>query len=532
VVLPDGTLSLTEFDITFVGSSGKQDHPELGITNARNDLGQTISVPSDAIVTRKEPSNEFRVNPEEFDDPTTTDPDAYNQTNPSVAMDADGDFVIVWESEVPNSQNFGSVSDVFARRFSPFGKTTAQVPGEVTDIYGGSTGVRALINPEAEDVQRLIFDATDPFSPLAGTFRLELGDVLTESIAFDSTDLRATADDIEAKLADADINGVTVVQVPTANDRALSPGVRFGGESAGVNQPTLEYVQDVVPLAATVTTEDMPVDMFTISVNQDTSNPQFEPSVAMDESGAFVVTWANGGQLLSYFNHISVQRFNRDGERVGNEFQVNAETTDIQFAPSVALSNSGNFIVTWSSTSDVEYALGQSFTATVRPRCSTPPATSLSGSSTSGAAASMAAFDADDNYIITWEGLFDTLAGVVDEAGVHARQFALYDNAPARPTTRHVEIRPEFRINSSTTNLADPTLWPYHQYNAQPAIDADGDLAIIYEGYGPDVSVNVGMAAGYFTASDEQTGQPGPVARVLRSVQSFTNEARKACPSG
>jgi hypothetical protein len=268
VVLPDGTLSLTEFDITFVGSSGKQDHPLLEISSARNDQGQTVSVPSNAVVTRKEPSNEFRVNPEEFDDPTTSGPDAYNQTNPSVAMDADGDFVIVWESEVPNSQNFGSVSDVFARRFSPFGKTTAAIPGEVTDIFSGSTGVRALINPEAEDVQRLIFDATDKFVPLTGTFRLQLGNVLTESISFNSGNLRATADDIQAKLADAGINGVTVVQVPTGTTGRYRLELRFGGESAGVNQPTLQYVADVTPLAATVTAEDVAVDMFTISVNQ------------------------------------------------------------------------------------------------------------------------------------------------------------------------------------------------------------------------------------------------------------------------
>ncbi|NLS96608.1 MAG: hypothetical protein GXX96_31110 [Planctomycetaceae bacterium] len=499
VVKSDGTLSLTEFDITFVGSSGKQDHPQLALTNARNDQGLVVSVPSSAVVTRKEPSNEFRVNPAEPDDPATAGNDAYNQTNPSVAIDADGDFVIVWESEIPNTKDFGSVSDIFAQRFTPFGKTTAAIPGEMIDIFGGSTGIRALVNPEVQDVQRLIFNANDPFGlPLTGTFRLQLGDTLTSPISFNSANLRATADDIVAKLADAGIEGVTVVQVPTSTTGLFRLEVRFGGASAGVDQPTLQYVADVTPLAATVTVEDMPVDMYTINVNQDKSNPQFDPSVAMDESGAFVVTWANGGQLLSYFNHISVQRFNRDGERVGNEFQVNAETTDIQFAPSVALSNSGNFIVTWSATADAEYALSQTFTANVRAKVFDATGNQMVGEfSVGGGGASMAAFDSDDNYVITWHGLFDNLAGVVD-AGVHARQFALYNSAGQANNTP-VEIRPEFRVNSSSTNLADPVLWPYNQYNAQPAIDADGDLAVIYEGFGPDVSVNVSMAAGYFT---------------------------------
>ena len=414
-------------------------------------------------------------------------------------MDADGDFVIVWESEIPDSQNFGSVSDVFARRFSPFGKTTANVPGEITDIFGGSTGVRDLINPEAEDVQRLTFDADNVFDPLVGTFRLQLGDVLTEPIMFDSEDLRATADDIEAKLADVDINGVTVIQVPTATTGRYRLELRFGGESAGIDYPQLQYVADVIPLEANVPdAEQMPVDMVTIHVNQDTANPQFDPAVAMDESGAFVVSWANGGQTLSYFNHISVQRFNRDGERVGNEFQVNAETTSIQFAPSVALSNSGNFLVTWSSTDDVEFVLSQTALANVRAKVFDATGNQLVGEfSVGGGGVSMAAFDSDDNYVITWHGLFDTHAGVPD-SGVHARQFALYDSAGQANNTPE-EIRSEFRINSSAADPDDPLLWPDHQWYAQPAIDADGDLTIIYEGYGPDVSVNVSMAAGYFS---------------------------------
>ena len=496
VITPDGTMSLTDFDITFIDSSGKQDHPELLVTNARNDQGQAISIPSDTVTTRKESSNEFRVNPEEYDDPTTSGNDAYNQTNPAVAMDADGDFVIVWESEIPDSQNFGSVSDVFARRFAPFGKTTDAVPGEVTDIFGGSTGVRELVNPEAEDVQRLIFTADNPFTALVGTFRLQLDTVWTDWIEFNSEDLRATADDIEAKLAEAEIEGVTVVQVPTATTGVYRLELRFGGESAGVDYP--EIGVDDTQLDADVTPNDIAVDMTTIQVNQNTANPQFDPAVAMDESGAFVVSWANGGQTLSYFNHISVQRFSRAGERLGNEFQVNAETTSIQFAPSVALSNSGNFLVTWSSTDDVEFVLSQTALANVRAKVFDSTGSQLVGEfSVGGGGVSMAAFDADDNYIITWHGLFDSLAGVAD-SGVHARQFALYDSA-GQPYNTAEEIRSEFRINSSAADPDDPTLWPYHQWYAQPAIDADGDLTIIYEGYGPDVSVNVSMAAGYFS---------------------------------
>ena len=75
--------------------------------------------PQLGVRTLKEPSPEFRVNPEEVDNPFTPLPDFYQQNNPAVAMDADGDFVIVWQSEVPDSVTPGSKTDIFARRFTP-----------------------------------------------------------------------------------------------------------------------------------------------------------------------------------------------------------------------------------------------------------------------------------------------------------------------------------------------------------------------------------------------------------------------------
>jgi subtilisin-like proprotein convertase family protein len=493
VIGADGMYSLTEFDITFVGSAGKQDHPQLVVTDARDDQGSAVTIPAGTVETRKEPSNEFRVNPEEEDG------EELNQTYATVAMDADGDFVIAWQSEVSSTDNYGSVTDVYARRFSPFGTVdgSVEVEGELLDIFGESSGVRAVINPEAEDVQRLIFDADDPNATLTGMFRLQVGDAITEPITMDSNDLAATADDIEAKLADAGIEGVTVVRVATTTAGRYRLDVRFSGESAGVDQPLLEYVSDTTPLAANVTVEDMNVDLHTIAVNQDTANPQFEPTVSMDDGGNFVVAWANGGQLLSYFNHVSVQRFDSNGERAGNEFQVNTETTSIQYSPYVELSDSGNFLVTWSTTSDSDYQSGNVLNSQVYAKVFDASGNQLVDEFVVGTGGySAAAFDSDDNYIITWEGLFDTDAGTTN-SGVHAAEYALYDESGQLNSTA-TEIRPEFRVNSASTSLTSSTLWPYDQSTAQPAIDADGDLIVIYEGYGPDVSVNVDMAAGYF----------------------------------
>ncbi len=506
VVLPDGTLSLTDFDITFVGSAGKLDHPELKIRGfVRAGGGEPEQVLNErSTTTRKQSSNAFRVNPAEAD--------ALDQKNPAVAMDADGDFVIVWESAVSNSQNFGSISDIFAQRFSPFGLlpdgTSPAIQGEVVDIFGGSTGIRALVNPQAEDLQRLTFKAPTGSNTLNGTFRLKYGDRVTSTISFNSSKLQVTANDIAAKLADIGLNGVSVVVVSTAASGQYRFDIRFGGQSAGVDHPTVEPVSTTFPAGATAVAADLPVDFYLMNINQDTANPQFHPAVAMDEVGNFVVAWANGGQMLSYFNHISVQRFNRYGERIGSEFQVNNETTDIQVEPFVALSNRGDFLISWTSTSSATNNVNN-----IDPRLSRVRAKAFDSTGNvlvneyvvGTGAFSAAAFDHDEenyNYVITWHGLFDADSGG-QSMGVHAVEYELL-NAAGQGNLTPVVRRAEFRVNSSSANLADPTLWPFDQAYGQPVLDADGDLTIIYQGFGPDVSVDVGMVARYFYALMEE----------------------------
>ena len=99
----DGTLSPTEFNVTFTGQSGKEDHPALVVSEMLDDAGNPIAAAS-SVWTIKEPSDTFRVNPEEEWGRKQ------DQTFPSVAMDADGDFVIAWQSDVSDSDVFGSIS--------------------------------------------------------------------------------------------------------------------------------------------------------------------------------------------------------------------------------------------------------------------------------------------------------------------------------------------------------------------------------------------------------------------------------------
>ncbi|HYW79162.1 MAG TPA: hypothetical protein VE890_06265, partial [Thermoguttaceae bacterium] len=590
------------------------------VPNAAMPLNVPVYVEAMGSKTLKEPSATFRVNPTEADDPLTEGLDVYDQTHPSVGMDADGDFVIAWQSEIPNSATYGSIMDVFARRFTSFGHVDSSVPvpgeifatdpqiilnadhglstgtfrltvdgqqtgdiifnnaqkltfkeqgggaskglfrlnvnGEMTadiefdahdlttvrsqiqreldkfgydgiivtttnasqlpsgtyqfnitfdgetgsvpikyvaakadpldvevsitgmhnviedqlrsiGLYGVqvmpafgsspyeyrfdvnlggsnayvdqteigyvensnsslrldaefstkhvSTGVRTLTSPAAEDDQRITFRG-QPGQTLNGNFKLRISEIgsdalpiTTDSIHFNSNDLLMTAGNIETALTEADFDGVVVTRTTTLPNYWYRFNIRFGGASSGIDY-LVEYVEDTVtPVnlsASAVSVKEMDVDFYSFLVNVDTANPQFDPAVDMDDQGNFVIAWANGGQELSYFNHIAVQRFDRDGQRLGNAFQVNAETTSIQFAPYVALSPANDFVITWSKTDDPMYAIGAAapVNSTVLAAVFAPDGTPMWAEfPVGGGGASAAVFDSNYNFIITWE---------------------------------------------------------------------------------------------------------------------------------
>jgi len=537
----DGTLSTTQFDITFeseisrnpdpatglfyASSSGNHDHPPLEVSALEDDFGSPVGPGADVVKTIKEPSLEFRVNPPEPDNPFTIGPDVYDQTDAGVAIDADGEFVVVWESEVPNSVRPGSVSDIYGRRFAPVGVNiaAADVPQFVVP------GVRGLPFPEATDVQYISFDDNDA-APLSGPFqlRLEVNGVLrtTSTIQFNSSNLAATAAAIQSALDVITPGGITVTVVGATDPYRFQ--VVFGGASGGMDWEPIQYVADgASPLAATVTVSDPEEDLLTFRANNFTANAQYDPHVAMDGAGNFVVVWANNGQDISYFNGIVAQQFDRYGTRLGAEFNVNREDTSIHFDPFVAMSfdgvpdglpdprttttqwpdDRGYFAVTWTQTDDPNYLAGNGYVGRVLVTVHDPNGQLLIDHAASAGTAprtpvtvapagvgnATVDFDLQNNFVISAELATNSANYGNGQNDIHGVMYALYavNATTGALTVSGNVIRPEFRVNSSSFNLATPSLWPRFQTQAQVAIDADGDIVISYEGYGPDVSENV-----------------------------------------
>ena len=87
-------------------------------------------------------------------------------------------------------------------------------------------------------------------------------------------------------------------------------------------------------------------DEFLVSTTTESSQ-QF-PDVAMDDLGNFFVVW---GSYFQDGSHLGIfgQRFDQEGNRVGNEFQINTFTEDRQGNASISLSPDGHAVVAWES---------------------------------------------------------------------------------------------------------------------------------------------------------------------------------------
>jgi hypothetical protein len=220
-----------QFDITFVGAAGDTPQSTLEIVNAMNSLGNSVAIPANSVQQIKGPSPVFKVNGPDPANPGLLTPLNYSRTNPSVAMDSSGYFVITWEEQVPNSVNPGSVTDIFARRFQPVSYTS---PASAQNVSGVNVpGVDSLGN----EFQVNTFTANANSEPTIGM------------AANGNFDIAWTGQGQDLSY----FNGIIVQQYDVN-------GNRLGGE---------------------------------IHVDTEDTDIHYEPYVATAQDGTFIVTWSS-----------------------------------------------------------------------------------------------------------------------------------------------------------------------------------------------------------------------------------------------
>lgn len=102
-----------------------------------------------------------------------------------------------------------------------------------------------------------------------------------------------------------------------------------------------------------------------MTINAEGAGHQMEPAIGMDHDGNFVVAWSDD-QDANEFYDIAVRGFNANGSQRFSQRRVNTQGAGQQWQPDVAVDANGNFVVVWTDDADLNQftqVLGRGFTA-------------------------------------------------------------------------------------------------------------------------------------------------------------------------
>lgn len=359
-----------------------------------------------------------------------------NQSNPSVAMDAVGDFVVAWQGE---GQYFGQTR-IYAQRYNAAGVAQGvefDVSKPLTTAPATSTAPSVAMDAEGDFV--IAFqNVAAPDSAVSGNTIFARrysagGSVLGNEFQVSQPSTRPTGN----ASATMDATGDFVIAWENYEDGTY----------------TRVFAQRFDPLGNSEGPEIQPFSPAT--------GAQGAPSVAMDAVGDFVLTWS-AGPALGLPNQIIAQRFDTTGAFQGGPIQVNTNTTDGPMSPSVAMDAQGEFVVTWTgqgATLGSNNVFARVFSPAGNPESNEFQVNTNTSNTRSHA---HMAIDAAGDFTVTWQ----SYAQDGDAYGIFSQRFQASVVVPSGPETR---------VNTYT---------PSQQTQPQIAMDAAGDYVVVWTGVG------------------------------------------------
>lgn len=373
----------------------------------------------------------------------------------AIALDADGDFVVTWSSYGQDGSNYG----VYARLYNAAGEPQ-------TDEF--------LVNSTTFEVQLYSTVAMDDDGDFVIAWSSYGQDGDGYGVYFQRYDAAGTP-----------IGGETRANTATDSDQTR-PSIAMN--SAG------DFVIAWESLGQDGSGRGVYAKKFTAGglgdefrVNTTTANDQGAPSVAIDDTGAFVVAWSSAGQDGSG-SGVFARRYNAGGAPVSGEFAVNTVTSGDQSSVGVASDASGNFVVTWASANQDGSGLGvyaRRYDSAGAPQDTEEFLVNTNTVGDQGTPSiSMAG---GGQFVIAWSSANQDGNGL----GVYGQVF----NADGSRDDS------EFRINTTT---ADDQRFP------SIAMDGQGDFVAVWSSYGqaPDSS-RYGVFAQRYAPNRSPVADPG-----------------------
>jgi hypothetical protein len=245
------------------------------------------------------------------------------QHNTAVAMDPDGNFVVVWGAAEGDGDNYG----IFARRFNAAG-----VP----------QGDQVRVNTYTTDYQNapaVAIDADGDFVVAWNSYGQDQGGggKYAGGVYFQRYNAAGVPQGVEtrANTYTTDNQGDASVAIAPNGDFVIT-WLSFGQDGAGFGIYGQRYNAAGVPQGAE------------FRLNQFTTGSQMNATVSMDDAGNFAATWGTQIQASPTLD-IAARLFEANGNPRGNEFIVNNVLTADQFNPDIAIDADGDFVVTWQS---------------------------------------------------------------------------------------------------------------------------------------------------------------------------------------
>ncbi|UCE37555.1 MAG: fibronectin type III domain-containing protein [Thermoplasmata archaeon] len=231
-------------------------------------------------------------------------------------------------------------------------------------------------------------------------------------------------------------------------------------------------------------------------VNTYTTDNQRLASAAMDSNGNFVIAWESNLQDGSE-EGIYAQLYNKDGNPIGTEIQVNTYTANDQEYPSAAMDANGNFVITWHSVEQDGSSYG------IYAQCYDSGGIPIKGEFRVNSFTSSyqyypsVARNSLGDFVIVW-------AGVGSGGGSYENVYAQRYNDIGEP------VGGEFKVNTYTTN---------RQHFPSVAIDSNSNFVIAWESEGQD-----GSGYGIYAQRFDNSGNPLDVEFRVNSHK--TNDQR------
>jgi hypothetical protein len=370
-----------------------------------------------------------------------------HQSEPAVAVDASGDFIIVWEGYAQD----GSGSGIYAQRY---------------DDSGAPRGAEFRVNSHTSGSQRYPAVALDAAgNVVVAWYGPGPGDGSGIFARRFDADGAALGTEFRVNTNTADEQFFPSVAM-TGSGAVVVTWVSRTGDGSGEGVYAQRYDGSGAPQGSE------------FRINTQTIGAQRFPDAAIDAAGNFVITWESQiGDGSDY--GIFARRFDADGIPRGDEFLVNSYTTGEQLRPTIAADAQGNFVIAWESRDQDGYTMGvyaQRYGVDGAPRGAEFRVNAYTLFSQASASAAMTSAG---EFVIAWvDGSRDGGNG----PGVYAQRF----NAAG------LRQGDEFRVNTYTTNS---------QYAADAAIDDEGDFVVTWTSRGQDASGTYGAYAQRYAAA-------------------------------